>query len=107
MNLNDIVADHISVQGVTGKVTLKVNDSLNRYDLNIRTENGFLTVNDERVRVIIDEQETVVNYLEENREETDRSITVNSFRSNISITSNEETASNTDEPVNENESVQE
>ena len=96
------------IQGVTGKITVKITDSLSLYNLDIRTENGFLTVNNERVRVVVDEQETVVNYLEEKREGVERSIKLTSFRGNISLTSNEEAVNNNEEPVNEeSEGVQE
>ena len=92
--------DNLSIAEVTGKVNLIISDSLKAYDLAIKSVNGFLTVNNEKVKVINDDVETVVNYMEEDREETERSIRITSLRSNINVVSNEEA-------INENESVQE
>ena len=94
--------DYLGIDEVTGKVTLNINDSLKRYNLAIKSVNGFLTVNNDKVKVMIDDVETVVNYIDETREETDRTIRITSLRSNINVTSNEEALSE-----NENESVQE
>lgn len=94
--------DYLGIDEVTGKVTLNINDSLKRYNLAIKSVNGFLTVNNDKVKVMIDDVETVVNYIDETREETDRTIRITSLRSNINVTSNEEAVSE-----NENESVQE
>jgi hypothetical protein len=94
--------DYLGLDEVTGKVTLSINDSLKQYNLAIKSVNGFLTVNNDKVRVVIDDVETVVNYLDETREETDRTIRITSLRSNINVTSNEESISES-----ENESVQE
>ena len=108
MIVSDSSFGNAVIQGVTGKITVKITDSLSLYNLDIRTENGFLTVNNERVRVVVDEQETVVNYLEEKREGVERSIKLTSFRGNISLTSNEEAVNNNEEPVSEeSEGVQE
>ena len=94
--------DYLGIDEVTGKVTLNINDSLKRYNLAIKSVNGFLTVNNDKVKVMIDDVETVVNYIDETREETDRTIRITSLRSHINVTSNEEALSE-----NENESVQE
>ena len=107
MVISDNMFNNATLQGVTGKITMKINDSLTGYDLNIHTENGFLTVNNDRVRVVVDEQETVVNYLEEDREGIDRLLKITSFRGNISLASNEETVNNNEETSGENEGVQE
>ena len=108
VNVSDNEFSNAVIQGVTGKVTMKITDSLALYNLNIRTENGFLTVNNERVREVVDEQETVVNYMEVEREGVERSIKLTSFRGNISLVSNEEAVSNNEEATNaESEGVQE
>ena len=99
--INGLQADTITILEVTGNVTLDIKDSLTLYNLDIRSSNGRLTVNESPVKLIIDDTETVVNYLEAQREGVTRSISINSLRSSINVNSNEE-------PVDEaNENVQE
>lgn len=92
--------DYLGIDEVTGKVILNISDSLKQYNLAIKSVNGFLTVNNDKVKVMIDDVETVVNYIDETREDSGRTIRITSLRSNINVISNEETSS-------ENESVQE
>ena len=99
--INGLQADTITILEVTGNVTLDIKESLTLYNLDIRSSNGRLTVNESPVKLIIDDTETVVNYLEAQREGVTRSISINSLRSSINVNSNEE-------PVDEaNENVQE
>lgn len=102
VTVDGIEADLINILEVTGNITLKINDSLTLYNLNIRSDNGRLFVNDSQIRVVIDDRETVVNYLEEQREGVTRSISVNSLRSSINVNSNEEAVPVTPEETNEN-----
>ena len=101
VTVSGIESNLINILEVTGNVTLEINDSLTLYNLNILSNNGRLTVNENPVRVMVDDKETVVNYIEEQREGVTRSISINSLRSSIDVYSHEETVQETNENVQE------
>ncbi len=101
VQVEGIEADLINILEVTGNVTLEINDSLTLYNLNIISNNGRLSINESPVKVVIDDKETVVNYIEEVREGVTRSISINSLRSSIDVLSNEEAVPETNENVQE------
>ena len=95
-----LISDSVNIIEVTGKISLSIPDSLEAYNLDIRSDYGILTVNEDRVVIIEEDKQTVVNYLEAVREGVNRKLYVNSLRSPIVITSNEEP------PVETNENAQ-
>ena len=76
----------LEIEAVTSPCRLSLTDSLSLYDLNLQSTYGVLLINNERVHEIIDELDTVVNKLVREMG-NERTISISSVRSNITITS--------------------
>lgn len=87
ITIKEVLFGSLNVTEISGTVNLDVDDSLSMYNSAVSTTYGILNINGERVRDIVEEVETVVNYYNKENENAEKDITIAAARSNINITS--------------------